>query len=228
LQTGEYRGFVGQFSIWLHGQFIVWRGPLLASLCLHVIFFWPKPLQENGSGLPVALAPSIVQARLKPALPIPSQIQVKSEVPQRHAVVTQSASGSRHTSPVVPSDEVIPVEPTRLVMQAQATAGLDAGAVRAYRIAWARALMGSALRERLDADMQGALEVGVAVAASGQVREIFLLKGSGVSALDAAVIAAMHHAAQTVQLPPQMQGREFVLGVPVEVGLVPSTSAVGR
>ena len=226
MQTGEYRGFVGQFSIWLQGQLIVWRGPLLASLCLHVIFFWPKSLQEHGSGLPVALAPGVVQARLKPSLPIPAQMPTKPDVPQRHAVVTQTSSGSRQISPFVPSEEAIPIEPPRLVMQP--TAGLDAGAVRAYRIAWARALMGSALRENLSAEMQGALEVGVAVTASGLLHEIVVLKGSGVAALDAAVIAAMRHAAQTVPLPPLMQGREFVLVVPVEVGPVQATSAVGR
>lgn len=120
----------------------------------------------------------------------------------------------------------MPLEPPRRVIQP--TAGLDAGAVRAYRIAWARALMGSTLRASLGTDMQGALEVGVAVAASGQVREVFLLKGSGVAGLDAAVIEVMRHAAQAVQLPSVILGRELVLAVPVEVGLVSPTSAGDR
>ena len=76
--------------------------------------------------------------------------------------------------------------------------------------------------------MQGALEVGVAVAASGQVREIRMLKSSGVAALDGAVIAAMRHVMQSVPLPPAIQGRELVLTVPVEVGPVVPTSAADR
>lgn len=114
----------------------------------------------------------------------------------------------------------------------QASAGLDAGAVRAYRIAWARALAGSTLRERLSPDMQGMLEIGVALTASGQLRDIAVLKGSGDAALDRAVLAAMRNIMQAVPIPSVMLGRELVLTVPVEVGIArpaaATTSAVDR
>ena len=110
----------------------------------------------------------------------------------------------------------------------QPTPGLDAGAVRAYRVAWARVLSTSGLRERLSVDAQGVLEVGVAVSAAGQVRDIFVLKSSGDAALDGAVIAAMRNAAPVLQPPAMMPGRDVVLTVPVEVGTVSLTSAADR
>ena len=227
MHTGEYRGFVGQFSGWLHGQVATWRGPLLFSLCLHALFFWPKSLQESGFGTASVFVPSIVQARLQPSLPAPSKLpevasEAQSEASPR-ALVTQSSSRAERSTPAVSRDEVTPVEALRQVMLP--TAGLDAGAVRAYRIAWARALIRSGLRERLDAEVQGRLEVGVAVAASGQITDIALLKGSGVAALDHAVIAAMRNAMPSVALPPVMQGREFVLVLPVEVGAAATAAA---
>lgn len=110
----------------------------------------------------------------------------------------------------------------------QVTAGLDAGALRAYRVAWARALMASRLREQLSPDSQGTLEVAVVLRASGRVHDVAVLKGSGDRALDNAVIAAMRNTASAVQVPTAMQGRELVLSVPVEVGAVPPISAADR
>lgn len=226
MQTGEYRGFVGQFSRCLRDLVVTWRAPLLLSLALHALLFWPRPLQENDFGVTLGAAAGAMQARLKPGPPALPEASAKLPAPVRHAPVTQSSSQGADRRTVTPHVAPLPVEPPGLVLQP--TAELDAGAVRAYRLAWARVLANSGLREKLGADMRGAMEVGVAVSAAGQVRDIVVLRSSGDAALDVAVIAVMRNAVPAVGLPAVMPGREFVLTIPVEVGAAPIISAAGR
>lgn len=126
----------------------------------------------------------------------------------------------------MPRDETILPAASGPVMQV--TPGLDAAAVRAYRVAWARALAGSSLRAHLGPERAGRLEVGVALAASGQVRDIAVQRSSGDRALDEAVVLAMRSAMSAVPVPVVMQGGEWVLTVPVEIGTVPPISAADR
>lgn len=225
MQTGEYRGFVGQFPVWLHGRLRIWRVPVLLSLALHALLFWPDALQESGlvrSAGPVALP---VRAHLQPPrTPALPQAAVRPQPVARDVPVTQAAPVPRNA--VVSREETVPPAVSGSGMQL--TPGLDAGAVRAYRIAWARALAGSSLRAHLGPERQGMLEVGVALAASGQVRDIAVLRGSGDRGLDEAVLLAMRSAMSAVPVPVVMQGREWVLTVPVEIGTVPPISAADR
>lgn len=232
MQTGEYRGFVGQFSVWLRGQIAIWRVPLLLSLGLHALLFWPDPLQESRFGASAMRSRDVVQARLRPALPMLPEVPhvpdvlAKPPAPVRHASVMEPPSRPRRSRPDAPPEQPPPFEPSALSLTP--TVGLDAAAVRSYRIGWARALANSGLRGRLGADMHGGLEIGVALAASGQVRAIALLRSSGIAALDQAVVAEMRNAVPAVPLPPAMLGRELVIALPVEVGAAPPISAADR
>jgi TonB family protein len=120
-----------------------------------------------------------------------------------------------------------PVEGARTPRHAvmRATVGLDAGAVRSYRIALARLLAGGALRTGLTGEMQGTLEVGVAVTANGLPQQVELVRSSGQTALDVQVLAAVRAAAHEAAIPELMRGQAFVVVLPVEVGpLVATTS----
>ena len=236
MQTGEYRSFVGQVPgwgrSWGHSWLTVWRWPLLLSLAFHVLVFWPGGLQDQGFGVANPVSSMPVRAVLKPLLPTSSTTPTMADTTVRQATVTQSSSAVPRLRPDLrpkaPPVQALPVETSVLQASLQPTAGLDAGAVRAYRVALARALAASGVREGLGAEMQGSLELGVVIAPSGLVREVGLIRGSGVPALDAAVLTAMRRSAAHARLPAEMQGREFVLGLPVEVGPVPLTSAAGR
>jgi TonB family protein len=227
LQTGEYRGFVGQFSLWLRGQSAIWRWPLLVSLGLHVLMFWPRPLQENRFGVAARRAGDVVQARLSPAVPALPDVPVKSS-PVRQASATASSAGALRERPGPGTRPEMPMSAASSGLPPTPSIGLDAAAVRSYRIGWARALANSRLRDKLGADMHGALEVGVALTPAGQVREIALLKSSGIAALDHAVMAEMRNAVHAVQLPSAMRGRDLVIALPVEVGAAPPILAADR
>lgn len=226
MQTGEYRGFAGQFSVWMRDQVTVWRGPLLLSLALHAVLFWPRAMQDSDLGPSAVAVSATVRAHLRPSQTAEPAVAQVREAPVPHATVTQISSARKRGGPPGQggADLAAAVSPPAL----QPTAGLDAGAVRIYRLALSRALAASALREQLTAAMQGRVEVGVAISAAGQVHDIFVLQGSGIAALDHAVIAALRGAVPGAPIPPAMQGREFVLAVPVEVGPVAPISAADR
>lgn len=231
MQTGEYRGFVGQFSLWLRGQSAIWRLPLLVSLGLHALMFWPRPLQENRFGVTVRRAGDVVQARLGPAVPALPEVPSVRPSPVRQTGVTARSAGALRERPGARPEIPMSAEPSELPLTElplTPSSGLDAAAVRSYRIGWARALANSRLRDKLGADMRGTLEVGVALTPAGLVREIALLKSSGIAALDHAVMAEMRNAVQAVQLPSAMLGRDLVIALPVEVGAAPPILAADR
>jgi TonB family protein len=230
LQTGEYRWFAGQFSVWMCDQVAVWRGPLLLSLTLHAVLFWPRAMQDSDLGASTVAVSATMQAHLRPSQAAEPPGPRVHDAPVRHATVTQASPGRRRMSPAVQDSgdlaAAVPIPVPTSVLQP--TAGLDAGAVRIYRLALSRVLAASALREHLTAGMQGRVEVGVAISVTGQVRDIAVLQGSGIAALDNAVVAALRGAVSGAPIPSAMQGREFVLAVPVEVGLVAPTPAADR
>lgn len=226
MQTGEYRGFAGQFSVWMRDRFAVWRGPLLLSLALHAVLFWPRAMQDSDLGVSAGAVSATVRAHLRPAQAVEPAAPLAHDAPVRHATVTQTSSERRRSSQAVQgSADPAVAAPTAAL---QPSAGLDAGAVRLYRLALSRVLAASALREHLTAGMQGRVEVGVAISAAGQVHDIVVLQGSGIAALDNAVISALRGAVSGAPIPAAMQGREFVLAVPVEVGPVSPISAADR
>jgi TonB family protein len=121
----------------------------------------------------------------------------------------------------VPADDVA----TSRVAVMQPTPGLDAGAVRSYRITLARLLAGGTLRAGLTPDMHGELQIGIAVAANGLIYQVEVVRSSGQAALDAHIVAAVMAAAHEAAIPEPMQGREFVVLLPVEVGSITSAAA---
>ena len=106
--------------------------------------------------------------------------------------------------------------------------GLDAGALRVYRLALARAIRADLLRPSLpDPAFQGALVLGVAIGASGQLMEVAVLRSSGSATADAVLLGAVGEAARAAPIPAAMRGRNFVIELPVEIGAA-ATSAADR
>lgn len=233
MQTVEYRGFAGQFPIWLRAQVDVWRMPLLLSLLLHVCLFWPQGLSPAAAGRIEAIGPANLNATLKPRAPTDaSSVNGPTEL-LRHATVTQSSS---RRMPPLPREPARAIESAPPATRLEVSTGLDAGALRSYRLSLARAMMAGDLHRRLrDPALAGRVEIGVALAANGLVREVVLLHGSGIASLDATVLAAVGAAARETSVPAAMQGRDFVIALPVEVGAtdaassaLATTSAAGR
>lgn len=229
MQTGEYHGFARQFPDWLRTQAAIWRGPLLVSILIHACLFWPKSLLQSGIGVPSGAGREGLHAHLQPAF---SSVDPVANVtrPQlaRHAPVTQTSS-RRHVRPAV-EPPALPAAVSTPGGAMTVSSGLDAGAQRGYRVALARMLMSGDLRRALpDSSMAGELEIGIALSASGQLKDVAVLRGSGSAVLDAVVLAAVRQAALSAPVPPAMQGRDFVIALPVEVGAATAlTSAAGR
>lgn len=229
MQTGEYHGFARQFPDWLRTQAVVWRGPLLISALIHACLFWPKSLSQNDVGAPLGVGQDGLHARLKPASsPTQAIGRVTPNDQVRHATVTQTSSRRAVLPTIEPPGVVVAAAIPSAVMTA--SSGLDAGAQRSYRVALARLMMAGDLRRSLpDPSITGALEVGVSLTAAGQLRDVAVVRGSGSAVLDAAVVGAIRQAAQLAPIPPALQGRDFVIVLPVEVGAMAiATSAAGR
>lgn len=236
METGEYRGFAGQFSRWLRAQLAIWRWPLLFSLLLHVCLFWPQSLQQSQSAANKGGAASGLQARLRPAAgPATSAEQVPSRPAPPHLMPAMSSNPVASVAALVPARAqtmanspapLVPQEAGESVTAWSAASGLDAGAVRIYRLALARAIRVEGLRPRLpDPSFQGALTMGIAISAAGQLRAVAVVRSSGSAAADAAVAAAVDEAARAAPLPPAMRGRDFVIELPVEIGTALTAAA---
>lgn len=157
-----------------------------------------------------------LNATLKPRVPTDAHAAFGLAESLRHATVTQSSSPHR---PPLPPEPARVVESAPPAAQLEVSTGIDAGAVRSYRLSLARAMMAGELHRRLhDPALAGRLEIGVAIAASGLVRDVVVLRGSGIAALDETVRAAVGAAAREAAVPAAMQGRDWVIALPVEVG----------
>ncbi|HWV17276.1 MAG TPA: hypothetical protein VNZ68_01710, partial [Rhodocyclaceae bacterium] len=187
METGEYRGFAGQFSRWLRAQLAIWRWPLLFSLLLHVCLFWPPSLQQSQPAASRGGAASGLQAHLRAAaVPATSAEQVPSRPAPPHLmpamISTPIASvaapvPARAQAMATPPAPLVPQEPGESVAAWSAASGLDPGAVRVYRLALARAIRVEGLRPRLpDPSFQGALTMGVAISATGQLRAVAVVR----------------------------------------------------
>ena len=236
METGEYRGFAGQFSRWLRAQLVIWRWPLLFSLLLHVCLFWPQSLQQRQSAASMGGAAPGLQARLRPAAVPATSVE---QVPLRPAppllmpamssnpVASVAAPVFARAEPMAtPPAPFVPHETGESVTAGPAASGLDAGAVRIYRLALARAIRVERLRPRLpDPSFQGALTIGVVISAAGQLRAVTVVRSSGSAAADAAVVAAVDEAARAAPLPLAMRGRDFVIELLVEIGTTLTAAA---
>ncbi|MDO8931646.1 MAG: TonB family protein [Rhodocyclaceae bacterium] len=95
--------------------------------------------------------------------------------------------------------------------------GLDADAVRQYRLA----LAVQARRfkryppQALEAGIGGTVEIRVAVAADGQAGDVALARSSGQDLLDAAAFDMMQKAAPRASVPELLRGRAFAVSLPV-------------
>lgn len=236
METGEYRGFAGQFPHWLRTQCAVWRWPLLLSLLLHVCLFWPQALRQSGAGTTAGAAVAGLQARLRP-VPAAAR-QVADVVAPRPAPAPRLAKTRADTlatpRPATPAaisttSPAAPLAPAETARVADTSSGLDAGALRVYRLALAHAIRADLLRPSLpDPAFQGALLLGIGIGAGGQLMEVAVLRSSGSPRTDAAVLAAVGAAAQAAPIPVAMRGRNFVIELPVEIGAAATTAAAGR
>lgn len=214
MQTSEYRGFAGQFSDWAHRYVLAWRWPLLISLLLHALVFWPAALQQGSLESSAGSHVRELRAHLQPPVPVVIPILKPVErVVTRHVNVTQPSSNRPASNETAPASGV---ESQAVVLQA--SPGLDAAAVRGYRISLARVLAEGALRAALTPDMRGTLEVGISITHMGLPKQVAVVRSSGQPALDRQVLSAVRSAVNTVTLPAAMQGRDFVVLLPIEVG----------
>jgi TonB family protein len=205
LETGEYRGFAGQFPDCLRQLAVTWRWPLLFSLLLHAFAFWPVALREAPAGSP-DLRASLRQTVLRPVPPI---VQA-ADAPRTRERPSPSRASDHTASAVAPP---LPIAGTTTVMQE--TPGLDAGAVRGYRIALARLLASSEWRSGLRPTMRGEMEIGIAITAAGLAEGVEMVRGSGDAALDRQVLGVVRAAANAVVVPAPLYGSVVML--PVEV-----------
>lgn len=238
METGEYRGFAGQFSPWLRVQLAIWRWPLLFSLLLHIGLFWPQSLQQNRPGASMGVTASALHARLRPAPqaapraepaavppPVPAQ-RLMSQMQRNPAASAPALAPLRAEALAAPAAVLAPREAVASIDARFASSGLDAGAVRTYRLALARAIRGEVLRPRLpDPAFQGALSLGIAIGAAGQLRAVAVVRSSGSATADAAVLAMVNEAALTAPVPAAMRGRDFVIELPVEIGAALTAAA---
>ena len=125
-----------------------------------------------------------------------------------------------------PAAPLAPHEAGDIFNAGSAARGLDGGAVRTYRLALARAIRVEFLRPRLpDPTFQGTLALGVAISAAGQLKAVAVVRSSGSATADAAILAAVNEAARTAPVPLVLQGRDFVIELPVEIGAVFNAAA---
>lgn len=206
---------------------LTWRWPLLFSVLLHALVFWPAALHRNDSGVVAPRQAQGLRAELRPVVPLAEPaLPARAKEAVRHTDVTQNSYMPPSRASSQTEAEAVSTSAPAL----QATVGLDAGGVRAYRIALGRSLVSARLREGLSPDMRGQLELGIAVTEVGAPARVEILRSSGQPALDARVLAAMRAVAPDVAVPEVLLGRAFVLSLPVEVGPAPEmfTSAAGR
>jgi TonB family protein len=226
LQTGEYRDFAGQFPAWVRHLAVTWRWPLLISVFLHALVFWPGALHDAPSAEIAATTVRELKAKLMQpqAVALPQTIAVQESSVRR----VPEIKAPRPTVNPLTQSRLAPTEDVVMsrVAVMQPTVGLDAGAVRSYRIALARLLGNGNLRAGLSPDMQGELQVGIAITVGGMLNQVEIVRSSGQPALDSHVVAAVRAAAREAIIPELMRGREFVVLLPVEVGpVLPATSA---
>jgi len=221
LQTGDYRRFAGHFLDWIRH----WQWPVLLSVLVHVVLFWPTSMQESAAQNPT------LRAKLKNAgvmsQAVPPNDSVVAPQPLKPPVTAPQRTLSTPVRPeVVPTQSEPVAQSPKMQWQLPTNTGVDAGGLREYRIRLAAALLAQ-LRAGLPAETQGRLEVGVAVSAQGQIEEAMLLRGSGQPSLDAKVLAALRSSTQQLGVPASLAGQRFAVILPIEVGL-PLTQEVAR
>ncbi len=204
---------------------------IAVSLLLHVLLLWPAVTVWPEAASPVPLVASLRPAspvmpaatpimpksterkdeeqKPKPTPPIPlvdaaEPADAEAEFPSSSTII--SANGSASEAPEAEAS-VLPAERS-----------VDAGEVRAYRLALASA----ARRHRhyppmaIDAGWSGTTELRVSVASDfGVIPEIRLKKSSGHSALDVAALEMMRLATSATPVPPSLRKRDFAVDLPI-------------
>lgn len=248
MQTGEYQGFASRFPHCVRRELARWAWPLGISLLVHALCLWPAAPrivdamgQRGGASLQAELRRPLASALLvPPAPPVPVPRPDRSRaapvvLPQRvsaapaaHASTALSPpspalAAARSTSLSVTAPDAAVGSGARIGASAAplvASRGLDAGAVRAYRIGLARQLAG--VRDRLEmataahADVQA--KIAIAVDAGGFVERVEVVESSGRAALDAQLLAALRQAVGAAPVPPALQGQAFVIVLALELG----------
>jgi TonB family protein len=214
LQTVEYRGFAAQFPERVCRFIVTWRWPLLFSLLLHAIAFWPA----SPTIAPIAFAtkPALsghLQATPSPDLPEMPRPDV-SAAGQKS--ITKTAAANKSASPPISQRDDAVSAPSASTQLGNIAA--DAGGLRAYRVALARALGSGTWRSGLDPQLRGSLEIGIAIDASGRVREIGLVRGSGQTELDRRLLEAVRMAVREAVIPSVLQSQSFFVALPIDVG----------
>lgn len=142
-----------------------------------------------------------------------SAVNTTAETPRRSETSVGAASGTAGT----PARSVVLQPPGGTPKEVLFGDGLDADAVRQYRLALAT----QARRfkrypsQALEAGIGGTVEIRVAVAADGQAGDVALARSSGQDLLDAAAFDMMQKAAPRTPVPELLRGRTFAVSLPV-------------
>jgi protein TonB len=207
------------------------------SLVLHVLLLWPTvtvwPQAASPAPLVVSLRPtSPVMPAATSIMPKPSQRKGEEKKPKSVpsvplvnatepvdagaefplSLTTTSANGSASGTPS-------PVEARSAVAPALPVDGdVDAGEVRAYRLALARAARSHRRYPpaAIDAGWTGATELRISVASGFDATpEIHLKKSSGHSSLDAAALEMIRLAASATPVPASLRKQDFAVDLPI-------------
>ncbi len=219
------------------------RQGFLWSLAAHVLVLgmgFSLPHWPDGAG--TALIDSRLNARLhgpvaEPATALPaaptskpsSQANTSTRVvstvasaghlrPDALAVPPAPTFSAAPTTPTVAFERKQSLETaTSSVQSEQDSAGLDANALRGYRLALAiEARRFKSVPDQAQAEgWAGTADVRLAIAAGGREISVELAKSSGHAALDTAALSMIDAAAQRALVPPLLQQRAFVLNLPV-------------
>lgn len=245
MQTGEYQGFASRFPHCVRRGLARWAWPLGISLFVHALWLWPAapPIvdamgQRGGASLQAELRRPLASALPEPPASVsrPDRSRAAPVVLPQRVLAAPAAHVRTALPPSVPGPAAVQSAPLAVTapdaaggsgarigaptVPLIASRGLDAGAVRAYRIGLARQLAG--LRDRLQmaaaahADAQA--KIAIAVDAGGFVERVEVVESSGRAALDAQLQAAVREAVDAAPVPAALQGQAFVIVLALELG----------
>ena len=99
MQTGDYRRFAGYFLVWIRH----WQWPMLLSVLVHVVLFWPTSMQESATLNP------FLRAKLKNS-GVASQTTPTSESVSAPQPLQPPVTQQQRSSPTLARPDVTPAE----------------------------------------------------------------------------------------------------------------------
>lgn len=206
--------------------------PALAlSIALHFLALWPDalPRMSRQAGQPLTATLRASRAAEPPAPPAQNAPADATEgkMHSRRVAVAKAGpvppppppagEGASAAGPAIVGATAFTGGTGNPAAPSEASAGLDAEGIRAYRIGLAREAKAHRRYPPLarDRGWTGTAEVSVDVSREGRARQILLARSSGHDILDREAVQMMSRAAASAALPDSLRGREFAVRLPV-------------